>query len=80
MLQNNLVNGEIVVPAGKYFVADDARGNSFDSRNWGFVSSADIIGRPEFIYDSLAPDPSDVGQPQPAHPPVRRWDRVFKVL
>ncbi len=80
MVRHNLVNGDVVVPPRKYFVVGDARDNSFDSRNWGFVDWNDIIGKPKFIYDSLAPDPADVGQAQPAHPPERRWDRVFKVL
>jgi signal peptidase I len=80
MIQHNLVNGEVVVPPNKYFVAGDSRDNAFDSRNWGFLDSADIIGKPKFIYDSLAPDPADVGQPQPTHASTRRWERVFKAL
>ena len=80
MMQHDVVNGDVVVPAGKYFVLGDARDSSFDSRNFGFVPADDIVGKPKFIYDSLAPDPADTDMSHPTHPPLRRWDRVFKAL
>jgi signal peptidase I len=43
-------NGEIVVPAGKYFVMGDNREQSWDSRFWGFVPRELISGRPLLIY------------------------------
>ena len=46
-------NGEICVPAGNYFVMGDNRHNSSDSRFWGFVPRANIIGRPLFVYWSI---------------------------
>jgi signal peptidase I len=42
--------GELVVPAGSYFVLGDNRDDSQDSRYWGFVPRANIVGRPLLIY------------------------------
>lgn len=41
---------EITVPEGKYFVMGDNRGNSEDSRYWGFVPRDMVIGRAMFVY------------------------------
>jgi signal peptidase I len=46
-------NGEIVVPAGKYFAMGDNRDHSWDSRFWGFVDRDAIMGRPVVIYWSV---------------------------
>jgi signal peptidase I len=43
-------DGEVVVPAGKYFVMGDNREQSWDSRFWGFVPREVISGRPLLIY------------------------------
>ncbi len=49
-------NGELIVPAGNYFVLGDNRNNSEDSRYWGLVPRANIVGTPVFIYFSLRQD------------------------
>lgn len=50
MLERNVVNGELVVPADSYFAMGDNRDNSLDSRYWGFVPRANIIGKPLLIW------------------------------
>jgi signal peptidase I len=90
---NHVVNGEIVVPPGEYFMMGDNRDNSRDSRFWGFVPRANIIGTPLIIYMSIdAPDPNDVWGPGFAvqrfetyasvfiHPGRVRWKRLFHTL
>jgi signal peptidase I len=44
----NIINRH--VPPGDYFVMGDNRGNSSDSRDWGFVPRQDIIGEATFVY------------------------------
>ncbi|MCL5743802.1 MAG: signal peptidase I [Acidobacteria bacterium] len=50
MLDKDVVNGEVVVPPGRYFAMGDNRDSSFDSRYWGFVPRENIIGKPLIIY------------------------------
>jgi signal peptidase I len=42
--------GDWTVPADQLFVMGDNRNNSNDSRSWGFVPYANIIGRAELVY------------------------------
>ena len=49
------IQGEnLVVPPGHYFCMGDNRPNSLDSRYWGFVPRANILGRPLLVYWSFA--------------------------
>lgn len=50
---NYVHDGDLVVPPGMYFMMGDNRHSSLDSRYWGFVPRANIIGRPLFNYWSF---------------------------
>ena len=38
------------MPQGSYFAMGDNRDSSLDSRYWGFVPRANIIGKPLIVY------------------------------
>jgi signal peptidase I len=87
-LSTHIVNGELVVPPGMYFMMGDNRDNSNDSRFWGFVPRENIIGTPVIIYMSIdAPeevwDPGHIGDRFATylkvfiHPGEVRWKRLF---
>jgi signal peptidase I len=76
------------VPDNCYVAMGDNRTNSYDSRFWGCVPRANIIGKPVMIYMSLDA-PSDAWEPGEVrerffayanailHPGVVRWKRLF---
>ncbi len=91
-VRRNLVDGELVVPPGHYFVLGDNRNNSRDSRYWGFVPRENIVGRPFVIYFSIRgispADPTPLPGDRLAHGnnlvsallDFARWDRMFQVV
>jgi signal peptidase I len=90
MLTNHLVNGEVVVPPDSYFAMGDNRDSSLDSRYWGFVPRANIVGKPLIIYWSYDAPTSDLSTPGLSgrhlwdllrHFPTKtRWSRTFQLI
>src|SRR5207302_7306177 len=84
-------DGELVVPAGKYFVMGDNRDESLDSRYWGFVPQENIIGRPLVIYWSIRGPEAGAVSASPGDKLSRfgyvlthiieatRWNRTFRL-
>jgi signal peptidase I len=59
VMRRNVRDGELYVPADRYFVMGDNRNDSEDSRYWGFVSQEALVGRPLVVYFSLAGRPGN---------------------
>jgi signal peptidase I len=80
--------GELVVPADHYFVLGDNRDNSLDSRYWGFVPRANIVGRPLVIYLSVKGSEPGGSNDKLMHSgqtlahllQLARWNRMFRLV
>lgn len=91
-MRSSVRNRELPVPPGRYFALGDNRNHSRDSRYWGFIPRANIVGRPFLIYFSLhQPSPTDA----PSLPDDRlghgkspldevldfaRWSRICRIV
>jgi len=86
-------DGELIIPEDNYFVLGDNRNNSEDSRYWGFVPRAAIVGQPLLIYFSLhLPGSDDLSVLTPealarqrrgglsGFTDFARWERVLRIV
>jgi signal peptidase I len=92
-LKKDVQGGELVVPAGRYFVMGDNRDESLDSRYWGFVPRQNIIGSPLVIYWSINNTDNEYAGAGTAGDKVMhfsyaiahlfkmtRWERTFRLV
>jgi signal peptidase I len=90
MLATDVVNGELVVPPGYIFAMGDNRDESDDSRYWGLVPRANIVGKPIMIYWSFDAPTEALSDPNinlshlfdiATHFATKtRWSRMFRPL
>lgn len=83
---------QLIVPEGNYFVMGDNRDDSLDSRYWGFVPRANIVGRPLLIYWSMRSTDPGAGVATAGDKLYRfvyamghifqitRWDRTLRLV
>jgi signal peptidase I len=56
-LPTHIEGDDVVVPSSSYFGMGDNRDVSLDSRFWGFIPQANVVGRPMFVYWSFETPP-----------------------
>jgi signal peptidase I, bacterial type len=92
-LAQHVDNGSLpsfTMPAGRYFLLGDNREHSLDSRSFGPVDGALIVGKARLIFWSSTnlqstpenPALASSGSATPPEPPSRgvRWNRVFHLI
>ncbi len=92
-MQKLVEDSQLIVPEGNFFVLGDNRDDSLDSRYWGFVPQANIIGRPLIIYWSVQSTGEDMPISASAGDKlfhfayaathllqITRWDRTFRIV
>jgi signal peptidase I len=89
---NHIQGNDLVVPPGMYFMMGDNRHDSLDSRYWGFVPRANIVGRPLLNYWSFKTPESEYEQTGIANKVAwmahvalhffseTRWSRTFHLI
>jgi signal peptidase I len=90
MLQNHVFDGNLVVPPGYIFAMGDNRDDSDDSRYWGLVPRANIVGTPVIIYWSYDASTQDLTNGNIGLDHIidvvthffskTRWNRTFKLI
>jgi signal peptidase I len=92
-LRKLVEDGQLIVPEGQYFVMGDNRDDSYDSRYWGFVPQANIIGRPLLIYWSVQGPEGEITAPSSVGDrlyhfayvvthifQITRWNRTLRLV
>jgi signal peptidase I len=91
-MQSHVKDGDLIVPPDSYFGMGDNRDVSYDSRYWGFIPRANVVGGPMFIYWSFKTPPyqyqkTGIGERLAfiarvivRFPLDTRWKRMLKVV
>lgn len=88
MLDDNVRDGELLVPPGQYFAMGDNRDSSLDSRYWGLVPRENITGKPLIVFWSYDAPTEDLANYTVKHAvdlaqhffTKTRWQRTLKLL